>query len=506
MKEKKGKKIVLDGRSLSIKAFVHAARNSGPAIVSLRGIKKSKRGRHFLDHSLRTGKTIYGTNTGFGSNVRFTIPLKDLARHQKKLVYSLAAGSAPFLNDEISRGFMVARLNCFAKGYSGVRPEIIHVIERLLAKDMLPFVPRYGSLGASGDLVLSSGLALALMGEGKVRHNGKAISAKSALRMIGASSLEFMPKEALAVVNNTSVMTTVAAFVVSDMEYLLTVFTKAAAMYTEVLGGITDPFDELLHELKNHPGATEAARELRKQVKGSKLAQSTENIHGEVQDPYSIRCLPQFLGPHRELLSLLRLWVTRELNSANDNPLIDGDGKKILHGGNFSGFYIGLGMDFAKILLAHLANMEQTMIDRLLDSDKNHILPPSLAGIDPGLNSGLKGVGISAGSYFAESVQRSFPHSVLSRPFESGNQDIVSFGTLAAEAAYDLVDLNRALLARLVMVVCAAADLRGWQKLSPEGKKFYKKIRSIAHPRREDSVGIDLDLAHIAELIKRRSL
>ncbi len=343
------------------------------------------------------------------------------------------------------------------------------------------------------------------MGEGSVQFRGKKISADSALKKIKRKPLIFQPKEALAIVNNTSVMTSVAALVAYDFEYLLDLIIRASALYVDVMGGITAPCQDLLQELKNHEGTLKAAKQLRLLLSGSKLAQPIKKT-GKVQDYYSIRCLPQILGPHLELSELLKVWVANELNSANDNPLIDWRNKKVLHGGNFSGFYIGIGMDIAKILLAHLANLEQTMIDRVLDHEKNHVLPPSLAQKEPGFNSGFKGVGISSGSYFAEIVQRSFSHSVLSRPFESGNQDMVSFGTLAAETAYDLIGMNQEIVAILILILCAAGDIRGLKNLSKSNQQLHKKVRLLAGRRKEDTPGLGEDIAHIASAIRLRSL
>lgn len=499
------KKVVAEGYGLTVSDLTEVARNRALVSVPKKAFNNTQKGRDFIDRALKNGEVIYGTNTGFGSNVEFKISTDKLSEHQSRLVYSLSAGTPPFLNEEITRGFLLARINCLAKGYSGVRPEVISLLVDFLNNDILPLVSKYGSVGASGDLVPSAGLALALMGEGDVQFKGKKVSAKSALKKISRKPIIFQPKEALAIVNNTSVMTSVASLVTYDFEYLLDLMIRASAMYADVMSGTTDPFDDLLHELKNHEGSIAVASQLRSLLSGSKLALSIKKSK-KVQDYYSIRCLPQVLGPHIELSELLKEWVSNELNSANDNPLIDWRNKKVLHGGNFSGFYIGIGMDIAKILLAHLANLEQTMIDRVLDHEKNHIFPPSLAQKDPGFNSGLKGVGISSGSYFAEIVQKSFSHSVLSRPFESGNQDMVSFGTLAAETAYDLMDMNHQVAARLIMVLCAAADIRGIKNLSDENQKLHKRVRAMIRNREEDQPGIGEDIMSIVSAIKYRKL
>ncbi len=499
-------KVIIDGGSLTIDRFVDIVKNKSRVEISAASLKAISSSKKFLDSEISSGKHVYGANTGFGSNVGFQISFEDLAEHQRKLIYSLSVGTPPFLDDELVRGFLLARLNCLAKGYSGVRPEIVSAIGTMLNENILPFIPRYGSLGASGDLVPSSGLGLALMGSGSVKFRNEVVSARLALKAVGIKPIKFQPKEALAIVNNTSVMTAMALSATDDFGYLLDVFARAAALYVQVLGGLIDPFYEELHILKNHSGSIKAAEKFRKLLSGSRLIKVSKNIHGKLQDPYSIRCLPQMVGPHYELLDTIKLWITDELNSANDNPLIDGSKGKILHGGNFSGFYVGIGMDMMKILIAHLANIEQTMIDRVLDHEKNNILPPSLAVKKPGLNSGLKGVGISAGSYYAESIQRSFSHSLLSRPFESGNQDIVSFGTLAASAACDLIKLNREILARMLIVLGAAADIRGVGKLSPEGKKLYKKIRLFSVRADEDRLGISSEISRIISGIEGRKI
>ncbi len=442
---------------------------------ALRG--RLERGHQAVARALERGEIIYGVNTGFGGNVRYIIPDAELRHHQENLVDVLTCGVGDPLPVEVVRAAMLLRANALGRGYSGVRPAVVERLIDLLNHGITPIVPRYGSVGASGDLCPSAYVARVLLGKGEVHYQGVKRDAAAALEAEGIVPLRLEAKEGLALLNGTTTMTAIAALVAFDAEYLLKAGLAAAALTIEALQASPDYFHPLIHLVKNHPGQLRAAEMLQSMLMDSRLAAPLEQIRDRVahqaahsdgvrvaqesiQSPYSLRCVPQGLGPMFESLEQVRAVIEREANSVNDNPLVDPDSGRVFHTGNFYGGHIARAMDGLKLDVANLANWMHSLMALLMDDRFSAGLPPSLSP-HPGVYQGFKGMQIVHTSLVTALRQMSGASLIHTLPTEQFNQDIVSLGTHAALTALDMARLLRDALAITLLAAAQAVDLRG---------------------------------------------
>ncbi|MGQ0654118.1 MAG: HAL/PAL/TAL family ammonia-lyase [Betaproteobacteria bacterium] len=492
--------IVLDGKSLTVEGLLqiaHADAHVSFAESVWNGVEAS---RSTLEAKLERNEVIYGVNTGFGGNVKFLIPSADTEALQDNLLNSLSCGTGAPFPAEVVRGAMLLRANALAKGFSAVRPLVLERLAALLNADIVPRVPRHGSVGASGDLIPSAYIARALLGQGDVLYRGEAMAAAEAMKAAGIEPIALKAKEGLALVNGTTVMTSLAALTVADAEHLARLCVYAVGLACEALNATTDSFHEQIQEVKSHPGQKEVGRMLRACTSGSALvvdlesarerirharggAETVSELEESIQTPYSLRCAPQGLGPAFDTLAFARQVVEREMNSVNDNPLLDGARDAVYHTGNFYGGHIARVMDGVKIDLANLANWAHALMAMLMDPRFSRGLPANLAD-RPGLQSGFKGMQISQTSLVVACRQMAAPSSVHTLPTEQYNQDIVSLGLHAALSAADMARLVRDALSILVLALCQAADLRGVsrgeRRLGAGTAKLYEVVRRHA--------------------------
>ncbi len=511
MKSNEGAAIV-DGESLTIEDVILVARKNVPVVLSANSDfrKKITDGRKFY---LESGVYAYGDKMGVGANVGKIIPEDKRVQFQKRLIDSLSCGIGKKLEKEIVRATMLLRANSLSKeGCSAIGIEKIERIIELLNKDIIPVMREEGSIGASGDLIPLSSIAQALQGKGKVEYKGKICKTEHLFKKLGISPLVLHEKEGLSLVNGTSVMTAMASLAFYDAEYMLNLSVAATAMATEALGGMTDPFDNFVQQMKNHPGQKKAADllrtfllksfltknidDLREQVK--KIAEGASEIVEsaiELQDPYCIRCAPQLFGPAIETMNLAQIWITNEINSANDNPIVNLQEKRVHHTGNFSGFYIAKAMDFLRLSLFDVADELNALKERLLNEKYNRGLGASLAGEEPGFNSGFKGMGLAISSVFAKNCYLSAPYSIHRRTAESYNQDVVSLGFGSAEMSLEFNKKFEILLAGVLIIAAQGMDLKSKKdpsKFAHFTSHIYKKLRkkikfvSIDKPLDED--------------------
>ncbi|HWB97421.1 MAG TPA: aromatic amino acid ammonia-lyase, partial [Bryobacteraceae bacterium] len=419
-------------------------------------------GQQTLARKLEQGEVVYGVNTGFGGNARFVIPNEELAHHQQNLLEFLCCGVGDPLSEDTVRAAILLRANALARGLSAVRPLVIERLLDLLNHRITPVVPRFGSVGASGDLCPSAYSARAMAGRGEVFHRGSRVPALEALTREHLQPLRLEAKEGLALLNGTTVMTGVAAMVVDDASYLFRLALGAIAMAAEALGSSPDYYHPAIHLAKHHPGQLAVAEMMNSLLFDSKLAVPLEEIRhrvadverqaqashdvvsaGEsIQSPYSLRCVPQGLGPLEEALAQARTVIEREANSVNDNPLVDPVSDRVYHTGNFYGGHIARTMDGLKLDLANLANWLHSVLALLMDERFSAGLPPSLSP-HPGLYQGLKGLQIVHTSLVTAIRHWSGPSLIHTLPTEQFNQDIVSLGTHAALTARDITGLLR---------------------------------------------------------------
>ncbi|WP_422417973.1 HAL/PAL/TAL family ammonia-lyase [Pseudomonas sp. GZD-222] len=417
------------------------------------------RGAQFLDTLLDKEGVIYGVTTGYGDSCVVAVPLEHVEALPRHLYTFHGCGLGRLLDAPATRAVLAARLQSLCQGVSGVRVELLERLQEFLAHDILPLIPEEGSVGASGDLTPLSYVAATLSGEREVMYHGERRSAAEVHRELGWQPLVLRPKEALALMNGTAVMTGLACLAFARADYLLKLATRITALNVVALQGNPEHFDERLFAAKPHPGQMQVAAWLRQDLA---IDAPTAPLH-RLQDRYSLRCAPHVLGVLADSLGWLRSFIETELNSANDNPIIDAEAERVLHGGHFYGGHIAFAMDSLKTLVANVADLLDRQLALLVDVRYNHGLPSNLSGASAEramLNHGFKAVQIGASAWTAEALKQTMPASVFSRSTECHNQDKVSMGTIAARDALRVLELTEQVAAATLLAANQGVWLR----------------------------------------------
>jgi len=468
-------------RALTIEDVAAAAH--GPVEVRMTDAagRRIARGRERLEELLARGERIYGVNTGVGGNVGISLPPEKMELLQYNLLRHLGVATGEPLPADVVRAATLLRIVTFATGASAVRPELVDALAALLNRGVTPVVPRYGSVGASGDLMPSAYIARVLVGLGEADFGGRRLPAAEALRAAGLEPIRLAPKEGLALINGTTVMTAVAALLWTDARRVLRAVLAGAALAIEALQAPALPFEPWVHERKGHPGQIAVAAFLREMLADSAYTQPSSG-----QSCYSLRCVPQGLGQVWEALEDGRAVVEREINSANDNPLIDPESGILYKAGNFYGGHIARLLDTWKIDFASMANWGNSLMALLVDDRFNGGLPANLSP-EPGVNSGFKGTQLSITSLACAVRQMAGPSSIHSLPTEQYNQDVVSLGMHAAVTAMDALECVRNEAAMVLLAGAQAVDLRGGPgKLGVGSRRVYDAVRRVADGVTED--------------------
>ncbi|MBU1930289.1 histidine ammonia-lyase [Candidatus Micrarchaeota archaeon] len=421
------KPLVLDGPDLSIEDVVQVAREYRLVKISKQAEKKIQESAALVQSFVEDEKLVYGITTGVGDLARVSISLEELELLQQNLLESHAVGVGDFFETEIVRAALLLRINSLVQGFSGVRLSTLNVLVHLLNKQVHSLVPEKGSVGASGDLAPLAHLMLPLTGKGMVELNGVHLSAVQALKQVCLEPIKLAPKEGLALINGTQFMSAIACLGVFDGIGLIKNAEIASALSFEALHGQTSSFEAELHNVRPHPGQVYCARNIRRLIKHSRIV-DTPNEH--IQDPYSLRCIPQVVGPVRDTLLFCKKIVETELNSVTDNPLIFSEEKKVLSGGNFHGEYLAFALDFLNIAISELASIAERRIARLVDSKLSGL--PSFLVSKAGVNSGFMIVQYTAASLVSQNKGLCFPASVDSIPTSANQEDHVSMGSISA--------------------------------------------------------------------------
>jgi histidine ammonia-lyase len=442
-------------------------------------------GAEFLDTLLKEDGVIYGVTTGYGDSVTVAVPSSLVPELPKHLYTFHGVGLGAIFGVEEARAILAVRLATLAKGRSGVSYALLLQLAALLQHELLPAIPEEGSVGASGDLTPLSYVAAVLCGDREVLSPSGPIPAGPALQKQGLKPLQLRPKEGLAVMNGTSVMTALACLALSRARYLSSLSTRISAMAVEAMAGNPQHFDETLFSVKPHPGQQEVAKRLRLDL-GEAASTKVKRNEGRLQDRYSLRCSPQVIGVLEDALPFLSQLIENELNSANDNPIIDGQGGHVLHGGHFYGGHIAFAMDSLKNLVANLADLMDRQVAQILDPKFNHGLPANLSGSPAersSINHGLKALGIGTSAWAAEALKLTMPASVFSRSTESHNQDKVSMGTIAARDCLRVLSLTEQVAAGALLTMGQGLELR--QRL--DGIKPQAGLLAMLAELRKDS-------------------
>jgi phenylalanine ammonia-lyase len=498
--------VVVGADPLSIEDVAQVAR--GGAEVRLSGGARTRiaNGRAFLEERLRRGERIYGVNTGIGGNVGISLAPEQMETLQHNLVTYLGCATGAPLPADVVRAAILLRMATFATGASAVRNELVDALGALLNKGVTPVVPRYGSVGASGDLMPSAYIARVLAGQGEawvgqaLPPANSPVPALDALRAARIYPIRFAPKEALALINGTTVMTAVAALLQVDASRVLRALLQGIALCVEAMQAPALPFAAWVHERKGHPGQIAVAAYLRGMLEGSAYTQDSSG-----QSCYSLRCVPQGLGQVWEAIEDARPVVEREINSANDNPLVDPETGDLYKAGNFYGGHIARLLDGWKIDFASMANWANSLIALLVDDRFNAGLPANLVP-EPGVNSGFKSVQLSMTSLACAIRQMAGPSSIHSLPTEQYNQDVVSLGMHAAVTAMDALECLRNETAMLLLAAAQAVDLRGGPgRLGRGSAETYAQVRACSAFYEKDRA-LEQDVAAVAARIASGTL
>jgi histidine ammonia-lyase/phenylalanine ammonia-lyase len=512
--------VTIDGRTLRLDDVAAVAYGAhvelAPAVRE--GIERSLALKRDL---IERGVPLYGITTGFGDSVRRQIAPDRADALQLHLIRMLGAGTGPAASEAAARAVTLLRANSLVRGHSGVRYELVERLVDLLNAGIAPVIPEEGSVGASGDLVPLSYIAAALIGTREVYHHGRVRPAADALREAGFEPLTLESKEGLALVNGTAFMTGIGALAAHDARRIAAVADICTAMCVEVLCGITGPFDVFVHDVaKPHPGSVRSARRIRSFLAGSKLARGYEEVVQDagtlargvrelevsIQDQYSLRCAPHFIGVLWDALDWIERWLEIEINSTNDNPLFDAENGRVLSGGNFAGGHLAFAMDALKTAVASLADLMDRQLELIVDEKFNHGLTANLIARVPsgddreGIEHGFKGMQIACSSLAADALSRCMPLTAFSRSTECHNQDKVSMGATAARAARDVVALTEKVAAIHVIALCQAADLRGPSKLG-RTREVYDAVRRVVPFGETDREFAD-DIASVVAMIR----
>ena len=484
--------VILNGNDLTIEDIVAVGVGDKQVDLEPLALERCLASRRFLEGEVAARRIIYGVNTSFGPMCNKIIGDSEIEALQVNLIRSHAAGLGAPLKPYIALAVLVVRLNTLAKGYSGVRLELLQFMRDLINRGVAPYIPECGSVGASGDLIHLAHMGLTLIGEGRAYYQGRLRPVADIFAELGIEPMRLSFKEGIALINGTSAMTALAAFALFGAKKLLRLSCVTGAFALELFGGIDDAFDEDLHQVKPHPGQLQIASTIRNLYRGSRNITLRENMHElirgqevdkegrvfetsiNVQDVYSVRCTPQVLAPVAEAIELAERTVRTEANSSNDNPIIIPEKKKVIHGGNFHGQSIGFVMDALCIAIATLCNISERRLNKYLDKNLNEGLPEHLIPGTIGLTMGFMGAQYLATSTTAGNRHLANPVSTNSISCNASNQDVVSMGTVAARKAFKAVSNAKHILTLEMLANLQAFSFRNADGLGHGTGRIYQ--------------------------------
>jgi histidine ammonia-lyase len=490
------------GTPLSLADVMRVANDGAPVALAYDARDRIVASRDYIERLVAERRTVYGVTTGFGKLANVHIDAADVQQLQRNLVRSHAMGVGEPFSEEVVRAMLLLRAQSLALGCSGIRVHVIELLLGMLNHGIHPIVPSQGSVGASGDLAPLAHMALALIGEGNVNVGDAMLPAADALREAGLAPVTLEAKEGLALINGTQAMTAVGALAVQDALELATAADIAAAMSLEALKGSHAPFDPRVTAVRPHPGAIEAAANVR-------LISADSPIHAshaecdKIQDAYSLRCVPQVHGASRDALRHAAAVLTREINSVTDNPLVFAETDSVISAGNFHGQPVALVMDYAKIAIAELANIAERRVEHMMDPAVSGL--PAFLAHQGGLHSGLMISQYTAASLVSENKVLAHPASVDSIPTSANQEDHVSMGTISARQCAMILENARWVIAIEVLSATQALEFHKPLEAGPGVGAAVTLVRSVVPPLDADRI-MTGDLAAVRDLIVSRSL
>ncbi|MDR0965126.1 MAG: histidine ammonia-lyase [Myxococcales bacterium] len=490
--------VIIDGNTLTLEDVSRVAFDRAEVVLDEAAARRIDAARALVDRAAAGDAPVYGVNTGFGTLAETHIAHEDLSRLQRNLIRSHAAGVGDPLSLPEARALMLLRANVLAKGYSGIRLATVRLLIDALNRGLVPVVPERGSVGASGDLAPLAHLALALIGDGEFFLDGERLPARDALNRVGLAPCELQAKEGLALVNGTQAICAVGTLACLRAQSLCRLADLAGAMTLEGLLGSHRPFLDQIHAVRPHAGQREVASHLRSILAQSELVESHRHCK-KVQDPYSLRCMPQVHGAARDGVRFTRQALDIEIDSATDNPLVFAEDGEMISGGNFHGQPVSLALDVLAMSLTQLAAISERRIEQLVN--------PALSGLPPfltpnsGLNSGFMIAQVSAAALVVESRILCHPACVDSIPSSAGREDHVSMGMTAALKARQVMGFVRTVLAIEMLVAAQALDFQHPRGKAGQGvEKAFERIRSKV-PFMDEDRELHRDIRTVEELI-----
>ena len=465
----------LNGTNLDLNSYRAIVFDGAHCALGAAARTRVEAARQTVLDTLEKGLAVYGVNTGFGDLAKVRIEADKLTLLQERLILSHCAGVGEALEDRSVRGMLLLRANALARGYSGVRPEIIEALLALLNANVLPVVPSRGSVGASGDLAPLAHLALPLLGRGHLHIDGETLPAAEGLGRLGLEPFTLQPKEGLALINGTQAMTALLANAAIRSRRLVKIADLVAALSVDALRGTDAAFDPRLHALRPHPGQQSSAANIWALLSGSGIRESHRFGDVRVQDPYSVRCAPQVHGAVRDVLSDAEAKLAIEMNSVTDNPLIFADEGAIISGGNFHGEPMAIAADSLCIAMAELGNISERRIEKLTNTAFSG-LPPFLVE-DAGLNSGFMMAQVTAAALASENKVLAHPASVDSIPTSADKEDHVSMGMGAALKLCDIISHTNTILTIELLCGAQGIDLLRPLRSSPALEALHAALR-----------------------------
>ncbi|MBN2668472.1 MAG: aromatic amino acid lyase [Bacteroidales bacterium] len=504
--------IYLGDKPLSVGDFYRVLFENEKVQISASALDKVQKSHDFLK-SFAKNKIIYGINTGLGPMAQYKIKDEEQKQLQLNLIRSHASGMGNDIPLKASKSAVLARLNTLLQAYSGVHVSVVELLTNFINLNIIPAIPEHGGVGASGDLVQLAHIALNLIGEGEVYFQNEKMPAEDAFRKAGLNPIEMHVREGLALMNGTSVMSGIGMLNLIRSNQLIEWSTIASALINEIVEAYDDHLSEALNGVKHHVGQSEIARKLRHLLEGSVLTrdrqehlynqkQEVEIFEDKVQEYYSLRCVPQVLGPILDTVKYTTQIVVDEIQSANDNPIIKAEEENVFHGGNFHGDYVALEMDKLRIVITKLSMLAERQINFLMNHKINGILPPFVNLGTLGLNLGMQGVQFTAVSTTAENQTLATPIYTHSIPNNNDNQDIVSMGTNSALLTAKVIDNAFQVLSIEMLTLAQAVDALSFQnKISKANRHYYELVRNEVPAFKEDDKRYP-DVMRVYEMMK----
>jgi histidine ammonia-lyase len=484
-KKEKIMAIILGSKNLTLNDFIEVVRNRKEVKLSEEAKARINKANENIKKIVLKEEKVYGVNTGFGKLSDVVIKNSKLHKLQENLLISHACGVGKLFDEEVVRGMMLLRVNALARGYSGIRLEVIEKLIEFINKNLIPAVPEQGSLGASGDLAPLAHMSLPLLGLGEVVVDGVLMEASSGLKLLDITPLTHLEaKEGLSLINGTQAMTAVGALTIYDAIRLLKLADISLCLSLEALRGISDAFSEKIHEARGHKGQIQSAQNVRKLIEGSTYI--TRQGELRTQDAYSLRCASQVHGASRDLIKYALEKLEIEMNAATDNPLVFSS-DEVISGGNFHGEIMAQTFDFLKVAIAEIANISERRLERLVNPALSEGLPAFLVK-HPGINSGFMIVQYSAASLVSENKVLAHPASVDSIPSSGNQEDHVSMGTISARGARDILNNAYRVVAMEFLASLQAIDLREKRTLGVGTSVAYNYLRTNLEFIEEDQI------------------